>query len=122
MAWSGGCHTHFRQNTLEKKVNLTEQSQGANFFFRLNYFTFLCYELSACPLILNSNKFYFASSLIARPSIYSIYAISKIELCGKVFKKSYLLQAVWCQVELGLNRKFSILIHYFRVRIRLRLG
>ena len=28
---------------------------------------FLCYELSACPLILNSNKVYFASSLIARP-------------------------------------------------------
>ena len=31
---------------------------------------FLSYELSACPLILNSNKVYFASSLIARSSAY----------------------------------------------------
>ena len=27
----------------------------------------LWYELSACPLLLNSNKVYFSSSLIARP-------------------------------------------------------
>ena len=32
---------------------------------------FLCYELSVCPLILNSNKVYFASSLIARSNFYS---------------------------------------------------
>jgi hypothetical protein len=54
---------------LKKKVNLTELSQDAkNFFFSISFLIFLCYEISACPLILNSNKVYFASSLIARPN------------------------------------------------------
>ena len=30
----------------------------------------LYYELSACPLLLNSNKVYFASSLIAKPILH----------------------------------------------------
>jgi hypothetical protein len=36
---------------------------------------FLYYELSVCPLILNSNKVYFGSSLIAKPSVYLLAAI-----------------------------------------------
>ena len=32
---------------------------------------FLYYEESACPLLLNFNKVYFASSLIAKPNAYS---------------------------------------------------
>ena len=31
---------------------------------------FLYYEESACPLLLNFNKVYFASSLIAKPTIH----------------------------------------------------
>jgi hypothetical protein len=34
----------------------------------IQFLIFLCYELSVCPLIFNSNKVYFASSLIAKPS------------------------------------------------------
>ena len=32
----------------------------------IQFLIFLCYELSVCPLIFNSNKVYFASSLIAK--------------------------------------------------------
>ena len=54
---------------IEKKVNLTELSQEAKKKFFLIYFLLcLWYELSACPLLLNSNKVYFSSSLIARPN------------------------------------------------------
>ena len=55
---------------IEKKVNLTELSQDAKKKkISVKFSIFLCYELSACPLILTSNKVYFASSLIARPTI-----------------------------------------------------
>ena len=44
-------------------------SQDVNFFFSIHFSIFLWYELSACPLILNSNKVYFPSSLIAKPTL-----------------------------------------------------
>ena len=34
----------------------------------MQFLIFFCYELSVCPLILKSDKVYFASSLIAKPS------------------------------------------------------
>ena len=34
----------------------------------MQFLIFFCYELIVCPLIFKSNKVYFASSLIAKPS------------------------------------------------------
>ena len=34
----------------------------------MQFLIFFCYEPSVCPLIFKSNKVYFASSLIAKPS------------------------------------------------------
>jgi hypothetical protein len=65
---SGGCHTYLLQKDIEKKANLTEPSQDAKKKNLIQFLIFLCYELSVCPLIFNSNKVYFASSLIAKPS------------------------------------------------------
>ena len=43
--------------------------------FSIQFLICLCYELIACPLLLNSNKVYFASSLIAKPNIHTDYSI-----------------------------------------------
>ena len=42
----------------------------------------LCYEVSACPLLLNSNKVYFASSLIAKPKCYGPLPIFLCNIAG----------------------------------------
>ena len=42
--------------------------------FSMQFLIFFCYELSVCPLILKSDKVYFASSLIAKPIRY-IYVV-----------------------------------------------
>ena len=36
--------------------------------FLMQFLIFFCYELSVCPLIFKSDKVYFASSLIAKPT------------------------------------------------------
>ena len=46
------------------------------FFFSIYLFLCLWYELSACPLLLNSNKAYFSSSLIARPIANVVWCLS----------------------------------------------
>ena len=57
---------------MEKKSKFDGAKSGRKkFFFLFIFLLFLCYELSACLLILKSNKVYFSSSLIARPSQYS---------------------------------------------------
>ena len=54
---------------IEKKRKFDGAKSGRkNFFFSIHFLIFLCYELSACTLLLNSNKVYFPSSLIARPT------------------------------------------------------
>ena len=35
----------------------------------MQFLIFFCYELIVCPLIFKSNKVYFASSLIAKPTV-----------------------------------------------------
>ena len=35
----------------------------------MHFLIFFCYELSVCPLILKSDKVYFLSSLIAKPTL-----------------------------------------------------
>ena len=37
--------------------------------FLMQFLLFFCYELIICPLIFKSNKVYFASSLIAKPTL-----------------------------------------------------
>ena len=55
---------------IEKKRKFDGAKSGRKKkFFSIQFLIFLLYELSACPLLLNSNKVYFATSLIARPSI-----------------------------------------------------
>ena len=54
-----------RKKTLKKKANLTELSQDAK--KKINSF-FNILMLSVCPFFFNSNKVYFASSLIAKPN------------------------------------------------------
>ena len=61
---------------IEKKSKFNGAKSGRKiFFFSIWFFIFLCYELSACPLILYSNKVCFASSLIARPNISTVKRI-----------------------------------------------
>ena len=60
MALSGGLHPHLPQKDIEKKVNLTEQSQDAIFFFnRANLKAnvsqenrVLCHVLRQFPIVL----------------------------------------------------------------------
>jgi hypothetical protein len=66
------------QNDNEKKANLTEPSQGAKKKKLIQFLIFLCYELSACPLIFYSNKVYIASSLIAKPNLAEEIAITHL--------------------------------------------
>ena len=40
--------------------------------FLIQFLIFLCYEVSVCPLLLKSNKVYFASSLIAKPIMEAV--------------------------------------------------
>ena len=56
-----------RKKTLKIKVNLTELSQDAKKKL-IPPILFLYYELSVCPLLLNYNKVYLVSSLIAKPT------------------------------------------------------
>ena len=44
---------------------------------------FLYYEESACPLLLNFNKVYFASSLIAKPNVWPKLFIKSV-FCFKL--------------------------------------
>ena len=67
MALSGGLHAHLPQKDIEKKVNLTEESQDAKKKFLIAPILFLYYEESVCPLLFKYNKVYFVSSLIAKP-------------------------------------------------------
>jgi hypothetical protein len=77
VALSGGLHAHLPQKDIEKKVNLTEESQDAKKKKNLIApILFLYYEESVCPLILKYNKVYFVSSLITKPSADPIYVIS----------------------------------------------
>ena len=48
------------------------------FFFLNMQILFLYYEESVCPLLLNYNKVYFASSLIAKPSMHATSTISPV--------------------------------------------
>ena len=73
---------------IEKKVDLTELSQDAKKKISIQFLIFLCFELSACPLILNYNKVYFASSLIARPILDG-------KNKDRRFKKRYLQMTIW---------------------------
>ena len=69
---SGGLHAHLPQKDIEKKVNLTEESRA----FKKNLIApilFLYHEESVCPLLLNYNKVYLVSSLIAKPSLHIIW-------------------------------------------------
>ena len=56
---------------IEKKVNLMEESQDEK-KKKKKFLIFLCYEVSVCPLLLNSDNVYFASSLIAKPNWESL--------------------------------------------------
>ena len=68
MALSGGLHAHLPQKYIEKKVNLTEESQDTQEFFFITPSLFLYYEESVSPLLLKYNKVEFVSSLIAKPN------------------------------------------------------
>ena len=55
---------------IEKKSKFDGAKSGRKKnFFSIYFLLCLWYELSACPLLLNSDKVYFSSSLIARPNI-----------------------------------------------------
>ena len=55
---------------IEKKSKFDGAKSGHKKKFISIYFLLcLWYELSACPLLLNANKVYFLSSLIARPNV-----------------------------------------------------
>jgi hypothetical protein len=69
-----GLHAHLPQKDIEKRVNLTKPSQDAKKKkIMIATSLFLYYELSVCPLILNSNKVYFLSSLITKPNLGVIF-------------------------------------------------
>ena len=44
--------------------------------FLMQFLIFFCYELIVCPLIFKSNKVYFASSLIAKPTVQVLLSCS----------------------------------------------
>ena len=57
--------------------------------FSMQFLIFFCYELSVCPLILKSDKVYFLSSLIAKPTLYAHhFFIKSIFLNFHFWKKS----------------------------------
>ena len=54
--------------------------------FLMQFLIFFCYELSVCPLIFKSDKVYFSSSLIAKPS-KNAFVLQDIQLL--FFYKQY---------------------------------
>ena len=46
------------------------------FFFSIQFLICLCYELIACPLLLNSNNVYFTSSVIAKPNVSTLQSLT----------------------------------------------
>ena len=70
MALSGGFHPILPRKDIEKKVNLTEESQDAKMFL-FAPILFLYYEEIVCPLLSKYNNVYFVSSLTAKPNARS---------------------------------------------------
>jgi hypothetical protein len=70
VAQSRGLHAHLPQKDIEKKVNLTEESQDAKMFL-FAPILFLYYEEIVCPLLSKYNNVYFVSSLTAKPNARS---------------------------------------------------
>ena len=61
--------------TFRKDIGKKSKFDGANSGckkknFLMQFLIFFCYELIVCPLIFKSNKVYFASSLIAKPTLH----------------------------------------------------
>ena len=75
LALSGGLHHDLPKKDIEKKGKFNGAKSGCKKKNLIAPSLFLYYELSVCPLILNSNKVYFGSSLIAKPSVYLLAAI-----------------------------------------------
>jgi hypothetical protein len=69
VALSRGLHAYLPQKDIEKKVNLTEESQDAKKKNLIAPISFLYYEESVCPLLLKYNKVYFVPSIINKPSV-----------------------------------------------------
>ena len=59
----------FRKGHWKKKQIWRSKFRMQKKIFLMQFLIFFCYELIVCPLIFKSNKVYFASSLIAKPSI-----------------------------------------------------
>ena len=93
VALSRGLHAHLPQIDIEKKVNLTEESQDAKKKFLIAPILFLYYEESVCPLILKYNKVYFVSSLITKPILHRVCTKklldTKVKICLKKFGKYF---------------------------------
>ena len=65
----------------------------------MQFLIFFCDELIVCPLIFKSNKVYFASSLIAKPTVEVIEAsdvIMSVEVieATEVFKTTQILKMI----------------------------
>ena len=61
----------FRKGHWEKKQIWQSKFRMQKKKFLMQFLIFFCYELIVCPLIFKSNKVYFASSLIAKPTGYT---------------------------------------------------
>ena len=78
--------------------------------FLMQFLIFFCYEVIVCPLIFKPDKVYFASSLIAKPSMHAIisrglyifYPISKnyFFVLKEVFQKVLSLCLAYIQERL----------------------
>ena len=66
VALSGGLHAHLSQKEIESKGKFNGAKDAKKKLIAPSLF--LYYDLSVCPLILNSNKVYFGSSLITKPT------------------------------------------------------
>ena len=80
-----------------KKSKFDGANSGCKKKFLMQFLIFFCYELSVCPLILKSDKVYFASSLIAKPILDCLtigLVANKYTKLGKTSEKLILSQGL----------------------------
>ena len=75
--------------------------------FSIQFLIFLLYELSACPLLLNFNKVYFASSLIARPNTYTVYIPLILEPFLEAIPQVVIALVYQCHIAFTYNLTIS---------------
>ena len=76
--------------------------------FSIQFLICLCYELIACPLLLNSNNVYFTSSVIAKPSVSITFFFFVKDLAQNL--RSFSAFVVF-QQEYSIRRQ-AFLIHF----------